>query len=59
MQADYLRSGTNDYQAFALSDFFGAGFFHLTLGLIFALILGFIGAAIGKVRPFKPRTDSP
>ena len=48
MQLDYVRSGMTDYQAFALSDFFGAGFFHLTLGLIFALILGFTGAAAGK-----------
>lgn len=49
MQADYLRSGATDYQAFALSDFFGAGFFHLTLGLIFAVILGSMGTAIGRI----------
>ncbi|MEP6986092.1 MAG: hypothetical protein ABI970_10865 [Chloroflexota bacterium] len=49
MQTDFIRSGMTDYQAFALSDFFGAGFFHLILGLIFSVILGFIGTTVGKV----------
>jgi len=49
MQLDFVRSGATDYQAFALSDFFGAGFFHLLLGLIFTIIWGFVGAACGKV----------
>lgn len=49
MQADFIRSGATDYQAFAISDFFGAGFFHLILGLIFAVILGFLGALGGKI----------
>jgi hypothetical protein len=49
MQADYIRSGATDYQAFALSDFFGAGFFHLLLGLIIAMILGFTGAIVRKI----------
>lgn len=57
MQADYVRSGATDYQAFALSDFFGAGFFHPLLGLIFALLLGSLGAGGGmmwnKIRPTK------
>ena len=48
MQADFIRSGATDYQAFALGDFFGAGFYHLSLGLIFATILGSIGRVVGK-----------
>ena len=49
MQADYIRSGATDYQAFALSDFFGAGFFHPLLGLFFALLLGSLGAGARKL----------
>jgi hypothetical protein len=63
MQADFVRSGMSDYQAFALSDFFGAGFFHLILGLIFATTLGAIGGAVGKVmkaiRSSKPFPTTP
>ena len=49
MQLDFTRSGATDYQAFVISDFYGAGFFHLLLGLIIALILGSIGAGIGRL----------
>ena len=49
MQLDFARSGATDYQAFVISDFYGAGFFHLLLGLIIALILGTIGAGIGRL----------
>ena len=47
MQLDFARSGATDYQAFTISDFYGAGFFHLLLGLFFTVILGSLGAFIG------------
>ncbi len=49
MKNDFLRSGTTDYQAFVLSDFYGAGFFHLLLGLIITPIIGGIGVLISRI----------
>jgi hypothetical protein len=47
MAADFARSGATDYQGFVLADFYGAGFFHLLLGLGFAAGLGALGALGG------------
>jgi hypothetical protein len=49
MAADFLRSGMQDFPAFVIGDFFGAGFFHLLLiGLIALLLFGSMGALLGK-----------
>lgn len=48
MQTDFERSKSTDFQGFVMSDFYGAGFFHLLLGLFFACFLGSIGGLIGK-----------
>jgi uncharacterized membrane protein len=49
MQADFIRSGARDFQTFVIGDFFGAGFFHLLLiGLLAVLLFGSIGAVVGK-----------
>ncbi len=45
---DFQRSGMSDLRAFILQDYLGAGFFHLTLGLIAAAIFGFAGGLAGK-----------
>jgi hypothetical protein len=45
---DFARSGMSDLSAFVMEDFLGAGFFHLILGLMLAVILGTMGVAIGK-----------
>jgi hypothetical protein len=47
MAADFTRSGARDYAAFVMADFYGAGFFHLLLGLILGLLLGTVGALAG------------
>jgi hypothetical protein len=47
MGTDFARSGGNDFQAFAIGDFFGAGFFHLLLiGLLAMLVIGCVGGGI-------------
>lgn len=58
MQEDFARSGATDYQAFVISDFFGAGFFHLLLGLIIALILGALGTFFGNFRSHSSASTS-
>lgn len=37
---DFARSGMTDFRAFAMEDFFGAGFYHLLLGPVIAATLG-------------------
>ncbi|HEX7432388.1 MAG TPA: hypothetical protein VF326_01925 [Anaerolineaceae bacterium] len=50
MYADFVRSGGHNFQTFVIGDFFGAGFFHLLLiGLVAVLLVGSIGAGIGKL----------
>lgn len=60
MQADFARSGSTDYPGFVMSDFFGAGFFHPLLLLIFAFLLGFAGAAAGRLvgRRLRPAANA-
>jgi hypothetical protein len=45
---DFNRSGMTDFNAWAMQDFLGAGFFHLLLEPLLALILGLIGGGLGK-----------
>ena len=47
--ADFARSGMTDFNTFVMEDFLGAGFFHLSIGPILALLLGAIGGFIGKM----------
>jgi hypothetical protein len=46
--ADFQRSGMSDLRAFIMQDYLGAGFFHLILGPIAALIFGFLGGLFGS-----------
>ena len=46
--ADFANSGMTDFNAFIMEDFLGAGFFHLLLGPILAILLGAIGGLLGK-----------
>ena len=46
---DFARSGMSDFNAFIMEDFMGATFFHLSLGLLVAAVLGAIGGLLGKV----------
>ena len=46
--ADFARSGMSDFHTFVMEDFLGAGFFHLLLAPIIAVILGTIGGLLGK-----------
>jgi hypothetical protein len=41
---DFRRSGMGSLDAFIVQDFFGAGFYHLLLAPIIAVILGSVGA---------------
>jgi hypothetical protein len=47
--ADFARSGLNDFNAFVMEDFMGAGFFHSLLLPVMAAIFGALGATAGKV----------
>ena len=50
MGADFVRSGGHNFQVFVIGDFFGAGFFHLLLiGLLAVLVIGSAGAGLGKL----------
>jgi hypothetical protein len=50
MGADFIRSGEANFQSFVISDFYGAGFFHLLLiGLVAVLLIGSIGAGAGRL----------
>lgn len=42
---DFRRSGLRDFKVFTMQDLLGAGFYHMLLSPIFALILGALGAA--------------
>jgi len=44
---DFARSGMTDFNAFIIQDFWGAGFFHLLISPIIALILGSLGGLAG------------
>ena len=44
---DFVRSGMTDFNAFIIQDFWGAGFFHLLISPIIALILGSLGGLAG------------
>jgi hypothetical protein len=46
--ADYQRSGMHDFGAFVMQDLLGAGFFHLLLSPVLAVILGALGSFVGK-----------
>ena len=46
---DFARSGMDDFDAFVMEDFMGAGFFHLLLGPVVAIILGVLGGLLGKI----------
>lgn len=45
---DFARSGMSDFNAFIMEDFLGAIFFHLSLGLLVAAVLGVLGGLLGK-----------
>ena len=47
--ADFARSGMSDFNQFVMEDFFGAGFYHLLLGPLAAVLLGTPGALLGKL----------
>jgi uncharacterized membrane protein len=54
---DFKRSGMTDFDAFIMQDFWGAGFFHLLLSPIVAVILGSTGGLFGLIflKLFKPK----
>jgi hypothetical protein len=57
--ADFSQSGMNDFAAWMMQDFLGAGFFHLLLAPLLALILGLIGGALGRaLAHFRPAQAS-
>ncbi len=45
---DFARSGMSDFNAFIMEDFMGATFFHLSLGLLVAAVLGVLGGLLGN-----------
>jgi hypothetical protein len=45
---DFARSGMNDFNTFVMEDLFGAGFFHLFLSPLLAMILGTISGLLGN-----------
>ena len=42
-----------------MQDFFGAGFYHLLLGPIVAVILGGLGGLVGKALTWRPGSKQP
>ena len=44
---DFARSGMTDFDAFAMQDFWGAGFFHSILLPLLAAIFGSVGSLLG------------
>lgn len=46
---DFTRSGLADFTTFIVQDFFGAGFFHLLLGMILGAMFGFIGGILWRI----------
>ena len=44
---DFVRSGMADFNAWIMEDFLGAGFFHLLLGPLIAMVLGVCGGIAG------------
>jgi hypothetical protein len=54
---DMQRSGMTDIKAFAIQDFYGAGFFHLLAGAVLALIFGTGAAALTtRIRRTRVKT---
>ncbi|MBI1260056.1 MAG: hypothetical protein GC204_21520 [Chloroflexi bacterium] len=49
MADDFRRSGMTDYDAFVMSDYFGAGFFHMLLLPFIAAVLGTFGGGLVKL----------
>ena len=45
---DFARSGMSDFNTFMMEDFFGAGFFHLLLAPLVAVLFGTLGGLAGK-----------
>lgn len=45
---DFRRSGMLDFSTFVMEDLLGAGFFHLLLGPVMAMILAGIGGLLGQ-----------
>ena len=45
---DFRRSGMTDFPTFVMEDYLGAGFFHLLLGPVVAMILASAGGLVGK-----------
>ena len=52
--ADFAGSGGTNFEAWLVQDFLGAGFYHLLLGPIIALVLGNVGGLIGKALTWRP-----
>jgi hypothetical protein len=51
---DFARSGSANFEAWLVQDFFGAGFYHLLLGPIIAVLLGGLGGLVGKAVTWRP-----
>jgi len=51
---DFARSGGTNFEAWLVQDFLGAGFYHLLLGPILAVLLGSVGGLIGKALTWRP-----
>ena len=49
MLGDFQRSGMSDYSAFVMSDYFGAGFYHMILLPLASVIFGTLGAGLSKL----------
>jgi hypothetical protein len=45
---DFARSGMSDFNTFMMEDFLGAGFFHLLLAPLVAVLFGTLGGLAGK-----------
>lgn len=45
---DFARSGMSNFNTFMMEDFLGAGFFHLLLAPLVAVLFGTLGGLVGK-----------
>jgi hypothetical protein len=50
---DFIQSGMASFTTFVVQDYFGAGFFHIILGAILGVFLGFIGGLFGRITQSK------
>jgi hypothetical protein len=48
MNSSDKNSGMSNFNTFVMEDFLGAGFFHLILGPLVAVILGTVAGLLGK-----------